>query len=54
MSEQTNNIVFYQTENADVVVNVVYKDETFWLSQKSMTALFDVNIQAITKHLSNI
>lgn len=54
MSEQTNNIVFYQTENADVVVNVVYKDETFWLSQKAMAALFDVNPQAITKHLSNI
>ena len=51
---QTNNIVFYQTEDADVVVNVVYKDETFWLSQKAMAALFDVNPQAITKHLSNI
>ncbi len=51
---QTDNIVFYQTENADVVVNVVYKDETFWLSQKAMAALFDVNTQAITKHLSNI
>lgn len=54
MPIQTNNIVFYQTENADVVVNVVYKDETFWLSQKAMAALFDVNTQAITKHLSNI
>ena len=51
---QTNNIVFYQTENADVVVNVVYKDETFWLNQKAMASLFDVNPQAITKHLSNI
>ena len=54
MPIQTNNIVFYQTENADVVVNVVYKDETFWLSQKAMAALFDVYTQAITKHLSNI
>lgn len=54
MKNQTNNIVFYQTENADVVVNVVYKDETFWLNQKAMAALFDVNPQAITKHLSNI
>ena len=51
---QIDNIVFYQTENADVVVNVVYKDETFWLSQKAMAAVFDVNPQAITKHLSNI
>ena len=49
-----NNIVFYQTENADVVVNVVYKEETFWLTQKAMAALFDVNPQAVTKHLANI
>lgn len=54
MPIQTNNIVFYQTENADVVVNVVYKDETFWLNQKAMASLFDVNPQTITKHLSNI
>ena len=51
---KTNEIVFYQTENSDVVVNVVFKDETFWLTQKAMAALFDVNSQAITKHLANI
>ena len=37
-----------------MVVNVVFKDETFWLTQKAMAALFDVNPQAITKHLANI
>ena len=51
---KTNEIVFYQTENSDVVVNVVFKNETFWLTQKAMAALFDVNSQAITKHLANI
>ncbi len=51
---EANNIVFYQTEETDVVVNVVYKDETFWLTQKAMAELFDVNPQAITKHLQNI
>ena len=51
---EANSIVFYQTEETDVVVNVVYKDETFWLTQKAMAELFDVNPQAITKHLQNI
>ena len=37
-----------------MVVNVVFKDETFWLTQKAMAALFDVNPQAITKHIANI
>ena len=54
MKTQAKNIVLYQTENSDVIVNVVYKDETFWLTQKAMAALFDVNTQAITKHLVNI
>lgn len=54
MHSKTNEIVFYQTENSDVVVNVVFKDENFWLTQKAMAALFDVNPQAITKHLANI
>ena len=54
MSENTNNIVFYQTENADVVVNVVYKDETFWLTQKAMSELFDCSVDNISLHLKNI
>lgn len=49
-----NNIVFYQSENKNVVINVIYKDETFWLTQKAMAELFDVNTQAITRHLQNI
>lgn len=49
-----NNIVFYQSENKNIVINVIYKDETFWLTQKAMAELFDVNTQAITKHLQNI
>ena len=31
--------------------NVLYKDETFWMTQKDMSKLFDVNPQAISKHL---
>lgn len=34
--------------------DVILKDETIWLTQKSMAELFDVNSQAITKHLQNI
>ncbi len=51
---ENNNIILYQTENSDVVVNVIYKDETFWLTQKAMAELFGVKSQAVTKHLQNI
>ena len=51
---KTNEIVFYQTENSDVVVNVVFKDETFWLTQKAMAELFDCSVDNISLHLRNI
>ena len=47
-------IILYQVDDANVCVNVVFKGETFWMTTKAMAELFDVNSQAITKHLGNI
>ena len=44
----------YRSANEDVSVNAVIKDETVWLTQKGMAALFGVNIPAVSKHLHNI
>lgn len=49
-----DRIILYQEDDRNVNVNVYYKDETYWLTQKSMAELFDVNVPAISKHLSNI
>lgn len=48
-----NEIQFllYNTPDENIKVNVIVKDETLWLTQKAMAELFDVNSQAITKHL---
>ena len=35
-------------------VQVLYKDETIWATQKAMAALFEVGVPAISKHLKNI
>ncbi len=51
---QEHEIVLYQVEDANVCVNVIFKNETFWMTQKAMASLFDVNVPAISKHLSNI
>ena len=53
-SENNGHIILYSIDNRKEFVNVVFKDETFWLTQKAMAELFDVNPQAITKHLMNI
>lgn len=49
-----NNFVIFQTENGKVNIDVFFKDDTLWLTQKKMGELFEVNVPAISKHLDNI
>lgn len=49
-----SDIIFYNTPAGDVKIEVVFKDETFWLTQKRMAELFGVEVPAINKHLNNI
>lgn len=51
---QEHEIVLYQIEDTNICVNVIFKEETFWMTQKALAELFDVNVPAISKHLSNI
>lgn len=53
-SPQYNDIIFYNTTTGDIKIEVVFNDETFWLSQKRMSELFGVEVPAINKHLGNI
>ena len=46
--------LIYNTLQENVKIDVVVKDETIWLTQKAMAALFDVQIPAINKHIKNI
>ena len=52
--DREHAIVLYQAEDTNVCVNVMYKEDTFWLTQKAMAELFDVKVPAISKHLANI
>ncbi len=49
-----HDIVLYQIENTNICVNVIFENETFWMTQKAMAELFGVNVPAISKHLINI
>ncbi|MBS1776600.1 MAG: virulence RhuM family protein [Bacteroidetes bacterium] len=53
-SPQHSDIIFYNTPTGDVKIEVIFNDETFWLTQKRMAELFGVEVPAINKHLSNI
>lgn len=49
-----SKIILYQTDEGTIKVNVYYADENFWLTQKVMGELFEVDRTVITKHLKNI
>ena len=46
--------LIYSTAQEDVKVDVVVKDETIWLTQKSMAELFGCSADNISLHLKNI
>ena len=50
----TAEFLIFQTEAKEQGVEVYYKDENIWATQKAMATLFDVNVPAISKHLKNI
>lgn len=51
---ENNQIIFYSTPQGKITVEVMFEDETFWLSQKRMAALFGVDVRTINEHLKNI
>mgnify|MGYP001208009594 CR=1 FL=1 len=51
---QHSDIIFYNTPTGDVKIEVIFNDETFWLTQKRMAELFGVESHTITYHLKEI
>jgi len=51
---ENNQLIFYSTPQGSVKVEVVFENETFWLSQKRMAELFGVEVHTINYHLKEI
>lgn len=49
-----DRIILYQEDDRNINVNVYYKNETYWLTQKSMAELFETSSDNISLHLKNI
>ena len=47
-------ILLYSDESGKEYISVVFKDETFWLTQKAMAELFGCTADNISLHLKNI
>jgi len=50
----TAEFLIFTRQAGEDGIEVRYQDESVWLTQKLMAALFDVDRSVITKHLKNI
>ena len=49
-----DEIVLYQSEDGNVKVDVLFQDETVWLTQEHMALLFGKGRTTIKEHISHI
>ena len=54
IKDELTDFLLYTDPNGKVKVEVILNDESVWLTQKAVAALFGVNVPAISKHLKNI
>lgn len=50
----SSNILLYKTTQGEVKIEVIFNNETFWMSQKRMATLFAVDVKTINYHLGQI
>jgi hypothetical protein len=51
---ESRQFLLYKSQDGAVKVEVVFQNETVWLTQKAIAELFGADRSAITKHLKNI
>ncbi len=52
LTERQSDFMLYTSNDGQINVNVMLKDESVWPTQKAMAKLFWVKTPAISKHLS--
>lgn len=52
--EKEIKFLMYTSDDGDVNIDVIVKDDTIWVTQKSMAELFDCSSDNIGQHLKNI
>jgi hypothetical protein len=53
-SENNSSIVIYQSKDGHAKLDVRYEDETVWLTQDQMAALYNKAKSTINEHFKNV
>lgn len=54
LSENNSDILIYQTEDGQTKVEVIFDDNTVWLTQEQIAELFQKSKSTVNEHLQNI
>ena len=54
MNKTDNNIVIYQSEDGKVHLDVVYNEETMWLTQQQLCELYQTSKSNVSEHIKHI
>ena len=50
----SSNILLYKTKQGEARIEVIFNNETFWMSQKRMAELYGVDVRTVNYHLAQI
>lgn len=54
MENSPSSFIIFKTEDEKVSVDVRFEDETVWLSQEQIAALFGKSRSTVTEHIGNV
>ena len=52
--DNLKDLILYQSQNTNKSIEVLYDNEDFWLTQKTMAELFNVKVNTINYHLKEV
>lgn len=52
--KELKDLLIYQSESQNIKIEVVFNNDSFWLTQRTISELFNKDIKTINRHLINI
>lgn len=52
--KQASEILLYQSEDGQMRIQTVLREESVWLSQAQMAELFEKDVRTVNEHIKNI
>jgi len=54
INKKLGDLIIYQNEKGETKIDAYFSDDTIWMTQKSLSILYQVSIKTINEHILNI